>query len=845
MTDEEFYNLFNFYNEEVTSYARYVYLGYTDFQEEMMPIVHAVSEKQYDRRLSQGDKELRIDIGEDPKTIERALHVIEENLANHQTVIQNSEFSVDYRFLAHQQVIEFLNRCRENGYFNSLRIIGEEYSLDEETYNELSEFSSIVVSNSNITRDNVAVEDPHHSFVVGINEDIQAEADLIIKEDMSDEELRSLIEVLNGVSTTNKKIQIRFYNPATTVELIERLDRLGLDEDTTITILGYPLTENSEGYSRLEEISNRRKIEVTYVCCHDLLGNYCEEPYLIDNRYFSELEPDGKTDFKTYVKILRFVEDFQNNVQNVNSNIERTMMAYQYLNDNYYYDVSSGDTKDYGATRDVDKILDTDEIVCAGYANLLTIMCRRVGIPMFTYGAPEHRMNVARIVETNDSGEVTFDKICTFDPTNDCGYYVPDINSPTGQTRVEQKDSYTYFGLDPERWLHQSNASYMTLANALAIPREDFVNNALLSHSPFGAGYSGGYNASSYMYSMLHLMGYNFNPDEIDILDLVAQLQEDGRIGEIPEELIYNAANNIENRKNNQNLNQETRERIRESIEERTIRFPETNARLLLNRTPNQDVINISTYKTNMPRHEHVDIDSIDIGPIYYRDLANLRTGRGRPIISEPIEEPVQEEIENNQMFTDEDFDEDYIAGTTIRRPRNREIHETDEEYVEFLERYYNYYFPEACNQSNTIYGHTNNQTLQEQLFTEEDYNDEYIDGTNIRKPRNRGIYETDEEYVEFLENFYNHHFNQNREDTTYGLTGDQIIQDPPIFQREESLFTEEDFSEGYIDGTNIRKPRYRGTYETDEEYVAFLERFYEHFFQNENVENNTNNRSR
>ena len=184
MTDEEFYNLFNFYNEEVTSYARYVYLGYTDFQEEMMPIVHAVSEKKYDRRLSQGDKELRIDIGEDPKTIERALHVIEENLANHETVIQNSEFSVDYRFLAHQQVIDFLNRCRENGYFNSLRIIGEEYRLDEETYNELSEFSSLVVSNSNITRDNIAVEDSHHSFVVGINEDTQAETDLIIKEDI-------------------------------------------------------------------------------------------------------------------------------------------------------------------------------------------------------------------------------------------------------------------------------------------------------------------------------------------------------------------------------------------------------------------------------------------------------------------------------------------------------------------------------------------------------------------------------------------------------------------------------------------------------------------------------------
>lgn len=802
MTNEDFYNVFDFYNEEATTLARYVHLGYVDIPGEIMPIVHAVSEKQYDKRMVQGEKEIKIDINEDERTIERTLHIIEENFSNQTTVFNNLEFSVDSRFLHHQQVIDFLNRCREKGYISSLRVIGDNYRLDEVTYNQLQEFSTIIVSDSEVARDNIITEEPHYSFITGVNSDIQTEADLVIKENMTDEQLRELIDVINAVNAQDRKIQIRFYNPGTVVELIERLDRLGLDQDVTINILGYPLTESAEGYERLEELSNKRKINVTYVCCHDLLANYCDEPYLIDNKYFSELEPDGKTDLKTYVRILKFVEDFQRNVSNVDSTIERTMMAYQYLNDNYYYDADAGNNKDYGATRDVDKLLDTDEIVCAGYANLLTIMCRRVGIPMFTYGAPNHRMNVARIVEKDETGEVILDKICTFDPTNDCGYYVADFTSPDGQRRVEKKDSYTYFGLDPERWLHQSDASFMTLANGLAIPREDFVNNAALSHCPFSARYSGGYNASSYMYSMLHLMGYNFDIAEVDMFDLIAQLQEEGRIGEIPTEIIYNAANNIENRKNNNNLTTDARNRIEHSINNRKRIFSNPTARICLNRTPGKDVVNISTYKTNMPEHAYVDIASFDIGPVYYRNSDNLRTGT--PITSEPFAQPG-----NN--------------GTEVEQPRYEE--------------------PEI------------EQPIEHAIFTEEDFSEEYIAGTTIRRPRARGIYETDEEYVAFLERYYNHYFPEAtaQTDSTYRLTKNQIIQDPPIYQREEQpMFTEEDYSDEYIEGTGIRKPRVRGIYETDEEYTAFLERFYNYYFQNVkpttvriDSEENTNQRTR
>ena len=128
MTEEDFFNAYYFYNEEVIDIGRYVHVGYLDFPGEIMPIVHAVAEKRIDKSLPQGEKELRIDINDDERTLERTLAIIEENFMNPQTVVHNPEFSLDYRFLEHQQVIDFLNNCRENGYISSIKIVGDNYT---------------------------------------------------------------------------------------------------------------------------------------------------------------------------------------------------------------------------------------------------------------------------------------------------------------------------------------------------------------------------------------------------------------------------------------------------------------------------------------------------------------------------------------------------------------------------------------------------------------------------------------------------------------------------------------------------------------------------------------------
>ena len=63
--------------------------------------------------------------------------------------------------------------------------------------------------------------------------------------------------------------------------------------------------------------------------------------------------------------------------------------------------------------------------------------------------------------------------------------------------------------------------------------------------------------------------------------------------------------------------------------------------------------------------------------------------------------------------------------------------------------------FPDEVTDNNTNNTQQDTNEIDEMI----DDNIEYIPGTNIPKPRDRGVYETDEEYVEFLKNYYEQYF--------------------------------------------------------------------------------------
>ena len=665
MPDEEFYNLFAIGNIFTNYNSTYSYLSLNE--NTPLTYVTAVAEKKYNEFNPVGKRLLKITTNSSETSIRRTLEIMYNKFTSGE-ITSKPEFltlSIDGPLLENDQVIEFLQRCINEEIINELVIIGDDYVLNEETFNKLNlnNLFRISVANSEVDNYKISVTNPNYRIIEGLNSNTKSETNaVIINENIPNIELAAIIETLNNINknkmfSTEFNIELRFENPKRTVEIIKKLEEYGLDEKIGIKILGYPLTENADLYKELIPIVKKRQINVTYACCHDLIGLHTNEPFLVENSYKSELEPDGKTDLLTYIKILEFLEGFENKVDGIDSNIEKIMTAYQYLNDNYYYDLHAGDNKADGATRDVDKILDTNQIVCVGYANLLSIMCRRIGIPMFTYSAPKHELNIARVLEKDKNGNVIFDKICTFDATNDSGY--EDLNEQGEVIKVDNKDSYTFFGLDPESELHFiDDESFLTLANILAIHPKDISENKLLSASPYQSAFNSFYSPENYLYPMLHLMGYNYDETTINPYDVIGELQEQGRIGEIPKDLVMSTARNIERRKHpemsekefNNHMNDVER-RINNSIERRNTFFDKSiPARINKNiiSSPNENsIVEVKTYSMEMPHHEHINIEEIDMGPVYYQEQHNTQT-------KEPIDNKKIEEIDTKEQIIEE-----------------------------------------------------------------------------------------------------------------------------------------------------------------------------------------------
>ena len=69
------------------------------------------------------------------------------------------------------------------------------------------------------------------------------------------------------------------------------------------------------------------------------------------------------------------------------------------------------------------------------------------------------------------------------------------------------------------------------------------------------------------------------------------------------------------------------------------------------------------------------------------------------------VEEYLNREVNEEKEDVSEEDRSMYIPGTNILKPRNRGYEETDEEYVKYLEEYYNKYFPKESKGLMTIDG--------------------------------------------------------------------------------------------------------------------------------------------
>ena len=170
----------------------------------------------------------------------------------------------------------------------------------------------------------------------------------------------------------------------------------------------------------------------------------------------------------------------------------------------------------------------------------------------------------------------------------------------------------------------------------------------------------------------------------------------------------------------------------------------------------------------------------------------------------------------------------EFIPGTTIPKPRNRGVDESDEDYVAFLKEYYDRAFEpkEDVLSSEEVVSSdehviekvlTNHDSIVKEPIKKEemDSQDSIVKGVDSTEQVVSPIVEEDEDTLD-----------------RQTIVDPDVVEEKDIQEEDATVPPPtEDESDEFIPGTNFRKPRYRGVYETDQEYEEFLARYYERIF--------------
>ena len=669
--------------------------------------------------------------------------------------------SLDIETINNDTIMNALNKKIANTNLKpSVRIINQNYTLTKEDYNKLQLFDNIIVDNvvKELENDNRIVLQ-HGVFKY----DQQAAAQPVIERrthfneligrncfhinhKLTDKEFEILSNTINN--TNNQSIELNIFDPNYYDEFFKKLQEYNIPNNINICLIGYPLKDESNVYNNLEKYPY--EIDILYSTCHDMVDLYTKEPYVENKLLYSQVEGGGKTSLTNYTNILKTLEDFKKQTEDLKlSPLETAIYAKNYIDNQYIYDpdYQDNDTDDWDNTN-LSQILNHDDGnnkrgICLGFATLYSALLRKCEIPMFRYGTTGHARNIGRIKDD----KYGIDTVSVFDITWDL-----------------EDSAYRFFGISPRDTLRiqDNNGNYenMTIASSFSLPIEDFYTNFAETTDPYELFYHpSNYNPTGYATRILELMGYiSENQPEIRFYKELYNLTKEGHFEGIEAEKIIAAINGLARK---QGMSEQERENIinnaRLSFEDREFIFQGEPAIGGYNYTT--AVVNGTPHPVNP-----LNLTNIDrIIENYNEELDVIFLNQNPSSNNEDEQTTNNNDIEENNDFSVEianqqlESNPDYIPGTNIPRPRYRGVYETDEEYTEYLEEYYNRVFQQQ-EENNNIPTPPIPETIDNNI---EDMLEENIPGTNIPKPRYRKINETDEEYEQFLEEYYSRYFTE------------------------------------------------------------------------------------
>ena len=695
--------------------------------------------------------------------------------------VLSRSISIDSRFLNNSEVVSILASSPD---LREVRITDEGYTLTNDVLNLFPSNISIVcdeVSDDVSSIDRSRVYTQHGLFKKETN---YIEDDLVsgyfVTRELSDEEIERLVDIVNNDITGDYvQISFRVYNPAIYKDLVTKLRDRGLREDVRLNFLGYPLADAVEAFEGLNEISNN-PISISYDTCSDMVGFYTTEPYSVSNNYHSELEGGGTTSFDSYFEMVRVLDEQERHIREHNySPLEAAIYAYRFMQQNYAYDPNNDvtDAINVLTNRQLDLVATSNTMVCEGYATLYSALLRRCGIPMFRYATERHVRNIGRIADP----KYGIDRIAVFDPTWDHSNLLAD------GTFVEN-NRFQYFMLSPREAVHYD--PYVTIPTSLVLNYEACGSGDLSFYSkdPYEQDLSIGYSADGYAITMLDRMG-------IQIPDVFTQESYRGLVENLNNTPIFNYIDT--------NAFVEAYQNVLRSEHPELSNF-DRDIYVLNAINSMRDRLNDCAGLIPMVtiNYDPTGLDPYDIPAVLYpaNNTLSIEDFNKREETNEVVTEEavVRPQVLYGPRPSDDVVEEEVVTEETVVRPQvlygPRPSDDVVEEEVvteETVVRPQVLYGPRPSD--DIISSDEVNEVIDDTMDNLDVESDEFIPGTRIRKPRWRGPYETDEEYVAYLAEYYGRYFPQaqqaTRESTVYSLTRDQIIQDLPIHSKEPSRF--------------------------------------------------------
>ncbi len=466
------------------------------------------------------DENTTIDLYEDLKDI-----YLSEVKNTIKKIIENSNIyyslSLDYRLL-NDEIINLLKiKYQESKY--TLRIIGENYYLDSKTYEKISFIDEIIVNdkeddttstsnhtiiiNNNLVIDNII---PNRGYDP-INE-------FYITKELSPNEYSLVIDKINNTISTTRKLFIRIYNPDNYEYIIDNINKNKLNNDVEINFLGNPLSDTVKQFEYLKNCPN--KITITYTTNEERLSILTKEPYSDNAHIEEELECNGKLSLTDYLGILYSIEFIQKKSKILElSPLEKLIYVYRYIEKNSKVLCQNKITRE------------ESYINKYSYANLFSIILRKLQVPCYTYHTSTKLKNISRIYDK----KYKIDRLLITDITSDI---------ETNRFSLYKIYSFSYFGLSPIDTLKSIKPDIITLPATLAITSNTYNEYANYSYNYEVKKNNLTKNTLDYSLQFLKLIGYD-NVTKSNFYSFISNLISENSLEPLDEAILESAVSLI------------------------------------------------------------------------------------------------------------------------------------------------------------------------------------------------------------------------------------------------------------------------------------------------------------